>query len=83
VSKKDLITSPLGLKKTLSPKPSINDKINASLSTLKNLENYIRGIKMDMMNGSEAQPAPKGLFSNELNDLKKKIQKLVQIADKH
>jgi len=83
VSKKDLVSSPLGLEKAPSPKPSINDKINASLSTLKNLESYIRGIKMDIMNANEPQPTSKGLFHNELNDLKKKIQKLVQIADKH
>lgn len=38
------------------------------------------GIKMEIINTNEQ--TPKGLFHNELNDLKKKIQKLVQIADK-
>lgn len=85
-SKKDSMRSPLGLKKAFSPKNSLNNKINASLTTLKNLENYIKGIKMDIINNNEPQEvktASKGLFYNELNDLKRKIKILVKAADEH
>ena len=70
-----------------SPKNSIdnvNKKLDSSLDMLKTLESYISQIKTDVNSINDSQKRNrKGIFNEELTELRDKIGKLVVIADKN
>jgi len=67
--------------------PSINElstKLTSGLTLVKNLEKCIMGIQYDLKLLEErdnAKPKARGIFGDELSNLKEKIKKLVKIAD--
>jgi len=65
------------------PRTSINAKLISGLNLITNLEKCIMGIQCDMrLMEAKKTTKTKGIFKEELEDLKEKIKRLVKIADR-